>query len=431
MAKQKRVLLISYYWPPCGGVAIFRPLMMAKHLQRLGWDVTVYTAKDAFYPSLDYGTEIPDGVQVIEGKIWEPYKLFKRFAGRKKEDSANPVYVRDRKFSWKDRLSIWIRGNLFIPDARKYWIAPSVKRLTTHLEKRPVDVIISTGPPHSSNMIGLGVSKATQTPLLVDFQDPWTQVDYYQMLKISKWADRKHRAMEQKLFEGASAITIASPSWAKDLEQIGAKHVIPLLLGYEESELSGLDSHRDMFRIVHAGILGYDRAPSTLLKVIAEICQENPVFKNHLELLFAGVVDVGVKEEISKLELDPHTTYTGNVEKHEALQYNMDASILLLPLNKADNVRGRIPGKLYENLRTGNPILCLGPKKTDVSEIIEHCNAGQTFDYKDHQGIKAFILKRYQDWRRGENPEPATNVMQYDVSCQMEKLSELLHNICS
>ncbi|QZT36218.1 hypothetical protein K5X82_13165 [Halosquirtibacter xylanolyticus] len=429
MTKNRRVLLITYYWPPCGGVAIFRPLMMAKHLQKMGWDVVVYTAEEAFYPSYDYSTEIPSDIEVIYGKIWEPYKLFKKFAGRKKEDSSNPVYVRDKKFSWKDQLSIWVRGNLFIPDARKYWIKPSVDRLTQYLENHPVDVVISTGPPHSSNMIGLGVSQQCNLPLLVDFQDPWTQVDYYKMLKISGWADKQHRKMEQQLFESANAITIASPSWAKDLETIGAKDVTPLLLGYEESELADLKHEESRFQLVHAGILGYDRAPITLVDVLADLCREDHDFASNLSILFAGIVDIGLKEYITQKGLDRYTEYTGNVDKKVALQYNKNASILLLPLNQAENVKGRIPGKLYENLRTGNPILCLGPQDSDVASIISSCDAGVTLPYDAYDQIKEFVLSCYKRWRGGEVQEISPKVSDYDVANQMAQLSELLNNI--
>ena len=430
MTKRKSILLISYYWPPCGGVAIFRPLMMAKHLQKMGWDVTVYTAKDAFYPSYDHEVEIPDGIKILRGKIWEPYRIFKTFAGRKKEDSANPVYVRDKKFSWKDQLAIWIRGNLFIPDARRFWIEPSIKRLCRHLEHSPVDAIISTGPPHSSNMIGLGVSQRCDLPLLVDFQDPWTQVDYYKMLKISGWADKQHKKMEQRLFEGASAITIASPSWAKDLEEIGAKNVTPLLLGYEEAEFEGLKKEKEKFRIVHAGILGYDRAPITLVDVLADLCKANKDFQSSLEVVFAGVVDVGLQEYIIHRGIVDKVDFTGNVTKKEALQYNMNAAIQLLPLNKADNVKGRIPGKLYENLRSGNPILCLGPKDSDVGNIIKSCHAGVTVAYDDAEKIKSFIIEKFHQWKEGHEKEIDPLVRSFDVAKQMEKLSTLLNQIC-
>ncbi|MDC1107161.1 glycosyltransferase [Prolixibacteraceae bacterium] len=429
MTNNKRVLIITYYWPPCGGVAIFRPLMMAKHLKALGWDVVVYTAEEAFYPSYDYSTEVPSDIEVIYGKIWEPYKLFKKFAGRKKEDSSNPVYVRDKKLSWKDQLSIWIRGNLFIPDARKYWIKPSIDRLSSYLEEHPVDVVISTGPPHSSNMIGLGVSQQCGLPLLVDFQDPWTQVDYYKMLKISGWADKQHREMERQLFAGANAITIASPSWAQDLESIGAKQVTPLLLGYEESELLGLQREETGFQLVHAGILGYDRSPITLIDVLSDLCKGNKAFATDLSILFAGVVDIGLKEYITYKGLDEHTEYTGNVEKRMALQYNMNASILLLPLNKADNVKGRIPGKLYENLRTGNPILCLGPQDSDVGHIIESCGAGITLSYDAYDEMKQFILSCYDHWKKGTKRSASAKVRNYDVANQMAILSDLLDQI--
>lgn len=429
----KKVLIITYYWPPSGGVGVHRCLKFTKYLRRFGWEPIVYVPENAQYPYFDDTNfkDIPENLTVIKQAILEPFGAFKLISGRKKEASlTNPVHVRDKKVPLIDDLAIWIRGNFFIPDARSLWIKPSVKFLTKYLKENPVDAILTDGPPHTNTYIACKLSQKLNIPWLADFQDPWTQVDYYKLLKLTRWADRKHREMEQEVFKTANKITIASPSWKTDIEKIGAKNVDVIFWGYDEDDFKFPVKSLDLkFTIVHAGMLGYDRNPEIFFGALKHLKDELEGFSQNLEIRLAGPVDFSVKKSLENNGLAENTIYLGTVKRPIVLQTIASAHIQLLPLNIADNAKGRIPGKLFENIRVQRPILCLGPTDSDVSGIIAETETGESFRYEDFNGIKKFIEKRYQLFLQGKNSVNASAYTQYSVENQTKKIAEYLNEI--
>lgn len=428
----KKVLIISYYWPPAGGVGVHRCLKFAKYLRDFGWEPVVYTAKNAQYPVLDYSNieEVPQGLEVLKNRIWEPYNLFRKISGRKPSDSANPTYVRDKKLSLIDKFSIWLRGNMFIPDARCFWIRPSVRFLSDYLENHRIDAILTDGPPHTNTRIGYLISKKFNLPWLADFQDPWTQVDYYSMLKIGRMANGLHRKMEKQVFEQAKKITIASPTWAEDLKAIGAENVSTIFWGYDETDFEEkqVSESRD-FSVVHAGLLGFDRSPEIFLKVLSDLKDEIPGFAEKLRLDFAGQVDYSVKEIIKQNGLSSNFNEYGYVSRSKAIELTRQGSILLMPLNKAANAKGRIPGKLFECIRARRPILCLGIEGSDVSKIIKKTKSGISLQYDDYEQIKHFVSEQFKLFLSNKNILPDGNYREYDVKNQVEHIAEYLDKI--
>ncbi len=392
----KKVLVITYYWPPAGGISVLRTLKIVKYLQNFGWEPIVYAPSNAHYPYTDdkNSSDIPDNIRVIKKPIVEPFKTFKFLTGRKKEEPLNSiVQVRDREPSVIDKFSIWVRGNFFIPDARSLWIKPSVKFLTKFVRDNQVDAIFTDGPPHTNTYIGNLLKRNTGLPWLSDYQDPWTQVDYYKMLRIGKRADQKHKAMEQECFHRADKITIASLTWARDLEAIGATDVDVVYYGYDEDDFKDLKKEKsDFFDIVHIGLLGIDRHPIEFFEVLAK-----NKFSRTPRLLLAGQVDIEVRNSVEKLASNCKVEILGTVHRTEALQLAKNADLLLLPLNKAENANGRLPGKLYEYLRTQNPILGLGPSASDAARIIRTTGTGECFEYADSSGQEDFLMRLMND----------------------------------
>lgn len=433
----KKVLIISYYWPPSGGIAVQRCLKFAKYLPEYGWDPTVYAPENAQYPVFDPSTleELPEGLKVIKKPIIELFGLYKKLSGKTKSDgvSGNPLQVRSSKYNLIDEFAIWFRGNFFIPDARALWVRPSVKFLTEYLKKNPVDAIFSDGPPHTNTRIACKVSENTGIPWLADFQDPWTQVDYYSLLKLTKWADRRHRQMEQEAFRVAKKMTIASPSWKTDIESIGAKNVNVIYWGYDEYDFRNAPpkgSQNDEFIVSHAGQLGFDRNPDGFLKALAELLGENPVFAGKVKIKLAGSVDYSVKKGIKELGLEHLTSYLGNIKREDAIKLTLNSQLLLLPLNKAPNAKGRIPGKLFEYLRSDVPIICFGPADSDVGNILQETSHGMSFLYEDYLAIKSYLSELFDHWEKGLAPLNSTyDISKYSVKNQTKKLASYLDEI--
>jgi glycosyltransferase involved in cell wall biosynthesis len=376
---------------------VLRCLKFVKYLRQFGWEPIVYIPDGAEYPYLDDSNlkDIPENLTIIKGKIFEPFTAFKILTGRKNSNLNNIVHVREKQ-SIFDKLGIFIRGNFFIPDARSFWIKPSVKLLTKYLASNRVDAIFTDGPPHTNTVIGTKLSYITGIPHLADFQDPWTQVDYYKLFKITAWADKKHKFLEQNTFQVAKKITIASPSWKTDIEQIGAKNVDVLYYGYDEADFAKIESKPDdSFTFCHAGLLGFDRNPESFFAVIKSLNEEIPNFKNHFKLKLIGQVDFEVTNAIKKYGLTDQVILLGTVQRNIALQEICNAWCLLLPLNKAENAKGRMPGKLYEYLRAKRPIISFGPADSDVASVVKDFRVGENFLYSDTILLKNYIQSLY------------------------------------
>lgn len=435
MEERRKVLIISYYWPPAGGITVLRCLKIAKYLRDFGWEPVIYTASNAQYPYLDPANErdVPEGVTVLRQPIFEPLHLFKTLSGRKASDPlTNMVHVRDKKAKLTDRFGIWVRANFFIPDARAFWIRPSVRYLTEYLKHHPVDAIFSDGPPHTNTAIACEVKKAAGIPWLADFQDPWTQVDYYPLLGIKGRADRKHREMEQDVFQTADAMTIASPSWKTDLESIGAKNVNVLYYGYDEADFEDIrPENSDVFTIVHTGLLGFDRRPDPLIQALAELKRESPEHVNTVRVVQYGELDYSVKHQFDEAGIPEFLHVKGIVPRKDALRALVSAGLLLLPLNKADNAKGRMPGKFYEYLRAGRPILALGPLDSDVAGILRDTGHGQMHDYSDVAGTKQTLLLALDTWKRGERFSTSDRIRQFSNREQTRVVARLLNQIQS
>ncbi len=431
----KKVLIISYYFPPCGGIGVLRCLKIAIYLRDFGWEPIIYTAENAHYPSYDYGNfgDIPEGITILRQPVFEPYSFYKKFTKQKPNANANNALVAtEGKKTWKHTLAVWIRSNFFIPDARAFWIKPSAKFLTNYMKTNHIDAIFSDGPPHTNTLIACLLKEKTGVSWLADFQDPWTQVDYYQRLILTSWADSKHKKLEQKAFKNADAMTIVSEVWKKDLESIGAKNVSVLVWGYDEDDFKNLQTNYDKkLTITHAGLLGDDRNPKVLFEVIAELGNElGNDFKQIIEIQLIGQVDNAVVESYTKYGIANLVTLIPQIERKEALQYVANSQVLLLLLNQADNAMGRIPGKLFEYLAVQRPVLCLGLQGSDVDKILQKTQAGNTFTYDNKIALKKQIKLYYEKFKLNKHLHQQNfDISEYSNKKLTEKVANLLNQI--
>lgn len=432
MVNVKKVLIITYHWPPSGGITVLRCLKFVKYLREFGWEPIVFTAKNPSYQFLDYSNEkdIPEGLEIHKVPIFEPINLFKQLSGRKKNQPLQNITSNSaKKKTIVDTLGMWVRGNFFIPDSRSRWIKPSVKYLNRYLQNNLVDAILTDGPPHTNTVIGLQLSKQFNIPWLADFQDPWTQVDYYNKLYIGKRADRKQRALEQDVFRTAKKITIASPTWKKDLESIGAHNVDVIYYGFDEPEFANFQAiESEKFTFFHGGLLGEDRNPISFLNALKQVLTEHPEIRSNVRIKLAGEVDHAVRESIRMNDLDELTEYMGMIPRQHVLKEYAKASMLLLPINKAANAKGRIPGKLFEMLRTGKPILVFGPNDGDVKQIVEEKKLGKSFDYSEELSIYSYLKSALLSKEIG-NFEPSQTVDEFSNRAITMKIAEYLDEI--
>lgn len=403
----KKVLIITYYWPPSGGSGVQRWLKMSKFLPEYGWDPIIYTAENGEAPAIDQSLlkDIHPNIVVIKKKIWEPYSVYKMFTGRKKDERMGAGFLneKNKKQGVKESIAVWVRGNLFIPDARKFWIKPSTRFLISYLKDNPVDAIISTGPPHSMHIIARNIKRKTNIKWIADFRDPWTKIDFYDQLKLSKSADAKHHKLEKSVISEADVTVTVSPSWGEDIKSMGAKHVEVITNGFDPEDITTAKINlSNSFTITHIGSMNKDRNPLSLWKVLSEICKEHQQFKKDLIVRFIGKTDYAVFESIEEVGL------TNNIEKvdylphSDVIQEMQSSQLLLLAINDTPNVAGVIPGKVFEYMATGRPILAVGPPTADAGRIVIDSKSGFVHDFNDHENLKKTVLNCYTRYKNNE-----------------------------
>ncbi len=402
----KKVLVITYYWPPSGGAGVQRWLKFVKYLRNFGWEPIIYTPENPEVPAIDKSLEkdIPEGITVLKTKVWEPYSAYKRFVGRKKEDSIKAGFLSEKKNpSLTEKISVWIRGNYFIPDARKFWIKPSIKYLLNYLKDNPVNVMVSTGPPHSMHMIALGLKQKLNIPWLADFRDPWTNIDFYDKLMLSARADRKHRRMEQKVIKNADNLVTVNWNLAKEFMELGAKNVEVVTNGFDPDDFMDIKSQPPgKFEIFHIGSMNKDRNPKVFWKALRELVNEYDSFSDHLKITFIGQTDYSVFEEIEKNSLKSYVNNIHYKPHDELMTEAAKANILFLPLNNTPNASGITPGKLFEYLALNRPVFCIGPENGDSAKIINDCKAGIVIDFDDKEKMKTALQEFYKDFMDGK-----------------------------
>ena len=401
----KKVLIITYYWPPMGGGGVQRWLKTTKYLREFDWEPIIFTTENAEVSIHDESLleDIPDGIEIIKVPIWEPFRLYRSLTGQKGE-KINPGFLQKKKGnSFLQNISIWIRGNFFIPDAKKFWYRPSVKELSSYLLKNKVDAIVSTGPPHTTHLIAQKIANRFNIPWLADFRDPWTNIDFYDKLKLTMWADKKHRRLERNVLTNASKIITVSKSWANDLLNISGINPIVINNGFDSTDFknAGKLPLDVKFSITHAGSLNKDRNPFILWKVLEELVKVNSDFASKLEIKLIGPIDITVKEALKKHNLMQYTRLIDSLPHKEVIPHLITSQVLLLPLNNVPNIEGIIPGKMYEYLGALRPIICIGDIDGDAAEIIYETQTGSVVGFSDKNKLKKEVLKLYDDYKLG------------------------------
>ena len=426
-----KVLIITYYWPPSGGAGVQRWLKFVKYLREFGWEPVIYTPLNAEYPVIDDTllNDIPAGIEVVRTPIWEPYEFYKKVTGKKSSAKINSGFLNHKRSPGiVEKLSVWIRGNLFIPDARKFWINPSVRFLNKYLSEHKVDVLVSTGPPHSMHLIALALKERLNIPWLADFRDPWTDIDYYKDMKISAYADRKHKSLELKTIKGCSAMVVVSRDMKVNYELMEANNVNLITNGYDSADMDVQNVVRDTkFSISHIGTLPPSLNLKGLWKVLSELSDELPHFRENLEIKLIGKVDNSITDDISAFNLADQFTKIEYVTHDKAALLMKQSAILLLAINKdSPNAKGILTGKFFEYLASGRPIFAIGPTDGDLAQILKESAAGFISEYDDWEGIKKVILMLYEKYLNNDLNNSPIGIEKYARRNLTAKLAGVL-----
>ena len=431
----KKVLIITYYWPPSGSAGVQRWLKFVKYLRNFGWEPIVYTPSNAEYPEYDesYLKDIPKDLTVIKTPINEPYSFYKRFIGQKKDVKINTGFLSEnnKKKKLTEKISVWIRGNFFIPDAKMFWIKPSVKFLSKYLTENPVDAIVSTGPPHSLQIIALKLSQKFSLPWLADFRDPWTNIDFYKDLMLSSFADRKHHQLELKVLKKADSVVVISESMKEEFLQIYKRDYDVITNGYdtEDVDLKTEIKLDTKFCIAHVGTIAKSRNPVLLWLALSELVKEISGLSEDLEIKIIGKADFSVWEAIEKADLKAFVTKIDYVPHAEATLLQQKSQVLLLSINNTSNAKGILTSKFFEYMAANRPILCIGPCDGDAQKIINETQCGLFAGYDDKEILKENILTFYKKYKNNQLFSSSSAIEKYSRFELTRNLAAILDKI--
>ncbi|MGB0880965.1 MAG: glycosyltransferase family 4 protein [Polaribacter sp.] len=418
-----KALIITYYWPPAGGSGVQRWLKFVKYLQEFDIEPIVYTVQNPKYPIEDFSLldQIPKNTTVLKQPILEPNN-FLSFLKKNKKQSAGFL---NKKPSFFGKILQYIRANYFIPDARKFWIQPSVKYLKNYLTKNNIDLIITTGPPHSLHLIGLALKEQLAIKWISDFRDPWTDIDYFHQLPLTNTSKKIHQKLEQKVLVNADAVVVVGETMKENYLKF-SNNIHVVTNGFDTNILSKKETIQldKKFTITHIGLMNADRNPTILWNVLAEILSENNDFKNDVEIQLIGKVANEVLEALKTNQLK--TNSIDYVPHDEVKKYQQKSQVLLLVVNNVPSAKGILTGKIFEYLQAKRPILAIGPEDGDVAKVIHKTNSGTIIDFNDVVTLKKTILALYTNYKKGITNISSKNIDQYHARNLTKKIAEII-----
>ena len=369
---------------------------------------------------------------LLKQPIVEPYGWYNKLTGKNKNAKIAPNFLSaGKKLSFKDKIAVWVRGNIFIPDAKCLWISPSIRFLNEYLKNNTVDVMVSTGPPHSCHLIANGVKSKINIPWLVDYRDPWTMIDYFDDLKLSWFARKRHESLEKKVLANCNAIVTVGKTMAQDIKNLTNKQPYVITNGFDDSDRSGTQNQsldKD-FTITYIGTMNDSRNPVVLWEALKRLKEQNAEIVDFVKVNLVGKIEESVFKSIDDASISSMINHIGYVSHSDAIQYQNASQVLLLVINNTWNNKSILTGKIFEYLAAQRPIICIGPKESDSADIINDSKAGFVLSYNMVNEMVVLLNSLFEKYKQGNLGSIQNNIEEYSRRSLTKKLTTILNKI--
>ena len=406
----KKVLIITYYWPPGSGPGVQRFLKFSKYLRDFGWEPVILTVDNGSYPSIDQSLEqdIPKGLYVYRSQSFEPFRWYNLLKGKtSKNASVGAIGLQSRSFF--QRLALYIRANFFIPDARVGWNRFAIKKARTIFKEHDIDAIISTGPPHSSHLIADTLKKIYNKPWIADLRDPWTTVFYNAYFPRTENTKKKDKELEDLVLKNADAVSVVSQGMYDEFSD-RANDISLIYNGFDDADFKGLKKVKnDKFTIAYIGNFKPNQNAVLVWECLKELGDKNAQFKSDLNISLTGNIDSSVVNSLQENGLKEQLSIEGFAAHHTAVERMLDASLLLFIIPVSERNHLIITGKLFEYLATANPILAIGPTNGNASALLKDAKRDEMLEYDDKNNILLQIESTYTSWKNKSIPQYSLN----------------------
>lgn len=389
-----KVLIVTYYWPPSGGAGVQRWLKFAKYLPESGWEPLILTVAPEFaaYPVKDNSLleDLSSLIRVFTTPATNYFSIYNKDQNR----IPSAGFANSIDNSLKGKVFRFIRGNFFIPDPRRGWNKYAFQKACELIETEGIQNIITTSPPHSTQLIGLKIKKKYPgINWIADLRDPWTEIYYYSQFYptyISKWIDRTYEKTVLRKTDKIITVGISLKKLFQSIEKGIENKTEVITNGYDEDDFSGIiSSDPPVFTITYVGTLSDIYPVEGFLKALQSFKEK----KNEFILRFIGSVVQSQKELIQSVTSDSNREFISYVDHSAAVQFMLNTSVLLLIIPDHRSNKSIITGKIFEYIASGRPIICLGPSDGDAAEIIRTGGYGRTFEYSDSKGIYEYLIQ--------------------------------------
>lgn len=435
MPEPRRLLLLSYYYPPAGGPGVQRALKTSRYLPRAGWHPTVVTVApdSAAWPERDRSllADVPPEADVVRTRSWDPYAAYARLAGRPRDELVGVSLSRGAS-GWKERLARLIRANVFVPDARVGWLPFALAAAREAHARRPCDAILTTGPPQSTHLTGLLLARATGLPWVADLRDPWVEVDFRDELPQLPPARALDAWLERRVLTRADAVTTVTTAFARGLERrVPACRPVVIPNGFDPADFAAAPQpiDREHFTIAYLGNLNEARNPSALWPALARLDARGAAPRLRVRLV--GMIEPVALASARAAGVEHRVEVEGYVPHTQAVREMQRAAVLLLVVNRVEGAEGIETGKVFEYLAARRPVLALGPPHGNAARILTETGAGQTFDWDDADRVERWLLAAYRAWEAGggEASSDPDAVDRYSRAGQARAIAGLLDTL--
>jgi len=403
----KKVLIITYYWPPAGGPGVQRVLKFAKYLPEFGWDPIILTVANGEYPAIDesLAKDIPEGCKVYKTKTLEPSSFYRKFTGMKQHEKIPVANLAQKNISWKKKLSNWVRLNLFVPDAKIGWIPYAVAQGKKIIREEQPDIIFSSSPPPTVHLIAKKLAKWSGLKWVADFRDPWTKIHYLQNQKFISFSKRRNQNLERDVVAGCDKATCVSTNFVNLISSDQKDKFEIITNGFDTETVvsTEIKASKNVFKILYIGGLTWNRYYKSFFVWLKELIQKGYLDENKIKIQLAGSIEPTIKKEIEELFSTLNVLDVKAYLPHsEAVSLMHEADLLLLFLEQVEGYEGHIPGKLFEYISTQNRILGLGSATGESAQILEKTKAGRVISPENEQEIKKQLITEFHNWQNGE-----------------------------
>lgn len=404
--ERKKVLFIVYNFPPAAGAATQRVLKFLKYLNKYDFQTFVLTVDKVDYPDLDFTLieKIPPETKVIKTRYWTPFRIYRKITGRKSDEKIPVAFIKDNHKSIAERISVFLRLNVFLPDAKIGWLPFAVREGTRLIKEEGIDIIISSGPPHTTHLIAKSLKRKTRIKWIADFRDPWTDIDYYsgvKRTKIAEWIDSK---LERSVLNNADFVVAASEGYLDIIKSKGIKNNYEVLTnGFDPDDFQNIEQKStSKFIITYTGNMPSTRNPEKLWIALEELVEENLEFANNFEFHFAGVMDDEIRQKIKSMKFFKNFIDHGYLNHKNVLELTFNSHLLIMIVNRVATSNEILPGKIFEYIASGNFILVIGPESGVSARLINYVKQGTAVDYEEKDKMKSLIIELFNKWKQND-----------------------------